>query len=54
MHPDDKLQSESKSRILSWYGNYFITSGYQEIKNIALESDNKRLVFYFSKIRFEE
>ena len=53
LYPDDKLLSESKGRIIPWYGNYFITYGYQEIKNIAIEANNKRLVFFFSKLRFE-
>ncbi len=53
LYPDDKMLSESKGRIVPWYGNYFITYGYQEIKNVAIETNNKRLVYYFSKIRFE-
>lgn len=54
LYPDDKLLSEYKSTLVHWYGDYFISSGYQEIKNIALENNNKRLVFYFSKLRFEK
>lgn len=53
MHPEDKLINESKSRMIPWYGNYFLCYGYQEIKNIALENNNKRLVFFVNKIRFE-
>ncbi len=52
--PDDKLISESKGALVHWYGNYFLSYGYQDIKNIALESNNKRLVYYFSKVRFEK
>ncbi len=51
--PDDKLLSETKGRTVPWYDHYFISSGYQEIKNITRQQDNKRLVFYFSKVRFE-
>ncbi|MEI6681499.1 MAG: hypothetical protein WCO44_02665 [Bacteroidota bacterium] len=54
LYPDEKLISESKAKLISWYGNYFITYGYQEIKNIALATNNKRLVFYFSKLRFDK
>lgn len=54
LNPDDKLQSETKGALMHWYGNFFLSSGYQEIKNIALTSNNKRLVFYFSKLRFEK
>ena len=53
MYPEDKLVSENKEKVEKWYENYFIASGFQEIKNIAREKDNKRLVFYFSKIKFE-
>jgi hypothetical protein len=51
--PDDKLLSETKSKMIPWYDNYFLCSGYQEIRNVALEGNNKRLVYYFSKIKFE-
>jgi hypothetical protein len=54
LNPNDKLLSESKGIMESWYGNYFLAHGYQDIKNVALESNNKRLVFYFSKLRFEK
>ena len=54
LYPDDKILSESKGRIVQWYGNYFLTYAYQEIKNLAIETNNKRLVFYFSKVGFEK
>jgi hypothetical protein len=54
LYPEDKLLSEIKGKLIHWYANYFLSYGYQEIKNIALESNNKRLVFYFSKLRFEK
>jgi hypothetical protein len=44
--------SDSKNNMLSWYGPYFLCYGYQEIKNINA-SDKKRLVYYFTKVRFE-
>ena len=53
LYPDDKLLSETKGNLVQWYGNYFLSYGYQEIKNIVLETNNKRLVFYFSKLRFD-
>jgi hypothetical protein len=52
-YPNDKLLSETKSRMVHWYGNFFLCYGYQEIKNVSLERNNKRLVFYFNKIRFD-
>ncbi|MEI7661340.1 MAG: hypothetical protein WCK34_04050 [Bacteroidota bacterium] len=54
LNPEDKILSESKGKIIPWYGNYFITCGYQEIKNLAAPANNKRLVFYFSKFRYEK
>lgn len=54
LHPGDKLLTETRSRMIPWYGSYFLCSGYQEIKNVSLDNNNKRLVFYFTKIRFEE
>ena len=52
-YPNDKLIKETKSRMIPWYENFFICFGYQEIKNVALENNNKRSVFYFNKIRFD-
>jgi hypothetical protein len=54
LNPDDKLLSETKGTLIHWYGSYFLSYGYQDIKNVALETNNKRLVFYFSKLRFEK
>jgi hypothetical protein len=54
LNPDDKLLSETKGVLMHWYRNYFLVCGYQDIKNIALETNNKRLVFYFSKLQFEK
>ena len=54
LYPEDKLLSEMKGTLIPWYANYFLSYGYQEIKNIALESNNKRLVFYLTKLRFEK
>ncbi len=54
LHSEDKLVTESRSRMVYWYDNYFLCYGYQEIKNIALDGNNKRLVFYINKVRFEK
>jgi hypothetical protein len=51
-YPNDKLISETRSRMIHWYENYFLCYGYQEIKNISLENNNKRVVFYLNKIEF--
>ena len=54
LFPEDKLVEESRSQMAHWYKNYFLCYGYQEIKNIALPNNNKRLVFYINKIRYEK
>lgn len=53
LYPDDKLVSESGTRLETWYGTTFLSYGYQEIKNIGLDSGNKRLVFYLTKLKFD-
>jgi len=53
LQPADKLLSEARGRTEHWYDHFFLSSGYQEIKNISRQQDGKRFVFYFSKIRFD-
>jgi len=53
-YPGDRLLSESKGRMVPWYGNFFLVYGYQEIKNISLPGNNKRMVFFISKVKFEK
>jgi len=53
-YPDDKLVTETRSGLLAWYDQFFLCFGFQEIKNVDLESNNKRLVFYLTKVKFEE
>jgi len=48
----DKLINDYNSGLEYWYGNYFISYGYQKIKNTQETSTNKRNVFYFNKIAF--
>ncbi len=52
MWPEDKLIAETKGKIMNWHGNYFLAGGYQEIKNIGMNTPGKRLVFYFSKVEY--
>jgi hypothetical protein len=47
----DKLMEDFGSKMIHWYGNYFICYGYQKIKNNRI-SGGKRTVFYFSKLAF--
>ena len=53
MYQEDKMLSDSKNYMIPWYGPFFLCYGYQEIKNINSSGDKKRLVFYFTKIKFE-
>jgi hypothetical protein len=47
----DQPVDEYLGTIEHWYGDYFIATGYQTIRNNYLES-NKRNVFYISKMAF--
>lgn len=48
----DKIISETSSNMVFWYNNYFLTYGYQKIRNNAISSQSKRSVFYVNKIEF--
>ena len=52
-YPNDKLISDYNSDMEYWYGDYFISYGYQKIKNRNVGNKRKRTVFYFNKIAFE-
>jgi hypothetical protein len=54
LNTEDKIVSESKSRIVYWYDNYFLCYGFQELKNLSADRTGKRWVFFINKIRFEE
>jgi hypothetical protein len=49
---NDKVLTNYNSDMDYWYGNYFISYGYQKIKNTQ-QDKSKRTVFYFNKIAFE-
>ncbi len=53
MYPEDKMLSDSKNYMVPWYGPFFLCYGYQEIKNINSSEDKKRLVYYFTKVKFD-
>ncbi len=53
MNPEDKMLSDSKNYMIPWYGPFFLCYGYQEIKNINSSENKKRLVYYFTKVRFD-
>jgi hypothetical protein len=49
---NDKIMEDTKSNMVHWYGNYFLTYGFQTIRNNTFNTKNKRTVFYFNKIGF--
>lgn len=49
---NDKLIGDYNSGMEYWYDNYFISYGYQKIKNTQ-QNKAKRTVFYFTKIAFQ-
>lgn len=51
LYKGDKLLEDLGSMMIHWYGNYFISYGYQKIRNNRI-SQNKRTIFYFSKLAF--
>lgn len=51
-YSNDKLISDYNSDMEYWYGSYFISYGYQKIKNY-MQNKSKRTVFYFNKIAFQ-
>ncbi len=53
LNPEDKMLSDTKNYMVPWYGPFFLCYGYQEIKNINSSGNKKRLVYYFTKVRFD-
>jgi hypothetical protein len=53
LYPEDKMLTESKNHMIHWYGPFFLCYGFQEIKNINSSENKKRLVYYFTKVRFD-
>jgi hypothetical protein len=47
----DQYVSEYLGSIEYWYGDYFLASGYESLRNNNME-DSKRNVFYFNKLAF--
>jgi len=52
-YPKDKLMQTRRNGIVKWYDDYFLCYGYQEIGNNAMADNNKRTVFFVTKIVFE-
>lgn len=53
MSANDKLLTESGSRMVYWYDEFFLCSGYQEIRDISKGGNDKRMVFFCNKVKFD-
>ena len=49
----DKPVGSGQSKIMHWYGHYFLVYGYQQLKNRALQDQPLRMVFYINKVKLE-
>ncbi|MBE0646370.1 MAG: hypothetical protein IH596_01150 [Bacteroidales bacterium] len=50
---NDKLLNETRSRMVHWYEDYFLCYGYQEIRDISKGGNDKRLVYFCNKVKFD-
>jgi hypothetical protein len=50
-NPDSKIKSSTVSDIAVWYGDYFLASGYQTIKDDE-KGKKKHKVFYFTRLKY--
>jgi hypothetical protein len=48
----DKLMEDLGGKTIPWYGQYFVSYGYQKIRNNRL-ADGNRTIFFFSKLAFQ-
>jgi len=51
-YENDKLLQDIDSDIVQWYDNYFVSYGYQGIKNNIQLKRKERKVFYITKVKF--
>jgi hypothetical protein len=49
----DNVDYSRNPRIENWYGNYFLFSGYQFIKNNSQSAKSKRYVFFLNKLLYK-
>ncbi len=51
LFPDDRLREHHNSRIIHWYKDYYLISGYQRISNIRLKNKGDRYVFFINLLQ---
>ena len=49
----DRPVGAGESKMVHWYGHYFLVYGYQQLKNRALQNQPLRTVFYINKVTLE-
>ncbi len=49
----DRPVGSGESKMMHWYGHYFLVYGYQQLKNRALQDQPLRTVFYINKVTFQ-
>jgi hypothetical protein len=54
MNEGDKTRWTGVTKTEYWYENYFLTYGWQKIKNTDEKGSKKRKVFFVSKLQFKE
>ncbi len=48
LFPDDRLREHHNSRIIHWYHDYYLVSGYQRISNIKLKNNKDRYIYFIN------
>ncbi len=52
-YADDKIRKSFRESVFNWYEDYFLATGYRQVKNSENENDkSKRDVFYLAKFKF--
>lgn len=49
----DRPVGNGESKMIHWYGHYFLIYGYQQLKNRALQNQPLRTVFYINKVTLQ-
>ena len=52
-YPRDRAVGSGESKMIHWYGHYFLVFGYQQLKNRALQNEPLRTVFYVNKVTLQ-
>jgi len=53
LYAKDRIIQDENSTLKYWYGDYYLVSGYQKLKNRTLDDKSNRTVFFINKIAFK-